>query len=134
MRCAVLRQPRFRSEGGSASRSRLTESLRAVLDDVDEPVGRTYRFLRETRMTAVVCELVGRDDVDATAMLTARCRTMTEALVEGLRRGRRRAAGRPQPDGSGAQRGALAHRAVDALEVLEVREVDLRPARDGRPS
>ncbi len=46
----------------TASPTRLTESLRTVLDDVDEPVGRTYRFLRETRMTAVVCELVGRDE------------------------------------------------------------------------
>ena len=43
-----------------------------MLDDVDEPVGRTYRFLRETRMTAVVCELVGRDEADARSMLTAR--------------------------------------------------------------
>jgi hypothetical protein len=66
---------------------RLTESLRTAVDEVDEPIGRTYRFLRETRMTAVVCELVGRDDADGRSMLTARLPDMTRALVEGLRRG-----------------------------------------------
>ena len=28
-----------------------------MLPRVDDPAGRTYRFLRETRMAAVVCEL-----------------------------------------------------------------------------
>ncbi|HEV7525550.1 MAG TPA: peptidoglycan-binding protein [Acidimicrobiia bacterium] len=77
----------FRSEGGLCLALRLTESLQGVLDDVDAPVGRTYRFLRETRMTAVVCELVGRDQEGARAMLTARLPDVTRALVEGLRRG-----------------------------------------------
>ena len=71
VRCAYFASGTFRSEGGLCLAARLTESLRTVLDDVDEPVGRTYRFLRETRMTAVVCELVGRDEAEARAMLTA---------------------------------------------------------------
>jgi N-acetylmuramoyl-L-alanine amidase len=87
VRCAYFLSRSFRSEGGLCLALRLTESLRSVLDDVDEPVGRTYRFLRETRMTAVVCELVGREAADARALLTARLPDVTRALVEGIRRG-----------------------------------------------
>jgi N-acetylmuramoyl-L-alanine amidase len=87
VRCAYFSSGRFRSEGGLGLALRLTESLRTVVDDVDEPVGRTYRFLRETRMTAVVCELVGRNAGEARLMLTAQLPAMTQALVEGLRRG-----------------------------------------------
>jgi N-acetylmuramoyl-L-alanine amidase len=87
VRCAYYSTRTFRSEGGLCLAMRLTESLRTILDDVDEPVGRTYRFLRETRMTAVVCELVGRDDVAARSMLTAQLPDMARVLVEGLRRG-----------------------------------------------
>ncbi len=87
VRCAYFSSGTFRSEGGHCLATRLTESLRSVLDDVDEPVGRTYRFLRETRMTAVVCELVGRDEADARALLTTRLPDVSRALVEGLRRG-----------------------------------------------
>ncbi len=87
VRCAYFSSGTFRSEGGLGLATRITESLRAVVDDVDEPVGRTYRFLRETRMTAVVCELVGRDEVGARTMLTAQLPVVTAALVEGLRRG-----------------------------------------------
>jgi N-acetylmuramoyl-L-alanine amidase len=87
VRCAYFSSGTFRSEGGFSLATRLTESLRTVVDQVDDPIGRTYRFLRETRMTAVVCELVGRDDADGRALLTARLPEMTRALVEGLRRG-----------------------------------------------
>lgn len=87
VRCAYFSSGTFRSEGGLCLALRLTESLRTVVDQVDEPVGRTYRFLRETRMTAVVCELVGKHEADARTMLTARLPAMTRALVEGLRRG-----------------------------------------------
>jgi N-acetylmuramoyl-L-alanine amidase len=87
VRCAYFSSGTFRSVGGLGLARRLTESLRTFIDDVDEPVGRTYRFLRETRMTAVVCELVGRDERDARSMLTAQLPVMTQALVEGLRRG-----------------------------------------------
>jgi N-acetylmuramoyl-L-alanine amidase len=87
VRCAYFSSRTFRSESGLCLAMRLTESLRTAVDEVDEPIGRTYRFLRETRMTAVVCELVGRDDADGCSMLTARLPDMTRALVEGLRRG-----------------------------------------------
>ena len=87
VRCAYFSSRTFRSEGGHCLALRLTESLRSVVDDVDEPVGRTYRFLRETRMTAVVCELVGRDEAEARALLTTKLPDMTRAIVEGFRRG-----------------------------------------------
>jgi N-acetylmuramoyl-L-alanine amidase len=87
IRCAYFSSRNFRSEGGHCLALRLTEALRSVVDDVDEPVGRTYRFLRETRMTAVVCELVGRDETQARALLTTRLPEVTGAIVEGFRRG-----------------------------------------------
>jgi len=87
VRCAYFSSGSFQSVSGHGLALRLTEALRAVVDDVDDPIGRTYRFLRETRMTAVVCELVGRDEPAARAILTAQLPAMTIALVEGLRRG-----------------------------------------------
>jgi hypothetical protein len=86
VRCAYFSSRNFRSEGGHCLALRLTESLGSIVD-VEEPVGRTYRFLRETRMTAVVCELVGRDDAEARALLTTRLPEVTRAIVEGFRRG-----------------------------------------------
>jgi N-acetylmuramoyl-L-alanine amidase len=86
VRCAYFSSRNFRSEGGHYLALRLTESLGSIVD-VEEPVGRTYRFLRETRMTAVVCELVGRDDAEARALLTTRLPEVTRAIVEGFRRG-----------------------------------------------
>ena len=38
-------------------------------------------------MTAVVCELVGRDDAAGRSLLTTLLPEMTQALVEGVRRG-----------------------------------------------
>jgi N-acetylmuramoyl-L-alanine amidase len=87
VRCAYFGNATFRSEGGLCLAQRLTESLRTVLDQVDDPVARTYRYLRETRMTAVVIELVGRDETEARAMLTTGLPELTRVLVEGFRRG-----------------------------------------------
>jgi N-acetylmuramoyl-L-alanine amidase len=86
-RCAFFASNAFRSEGGYCLAERLTLALRSVLPTVDEPVGRTYRLLRETRMSAVVCELVPRDDVDAMALLSRKLPDATEAIVDGVRRG-----------------------------------------------
>jgi N-acetylmuramoyl-L-alanine amidase len=86
-RCAYFSNQTFRSEGGFALAARLTEELRVVLDDIEEPIGRTYRLLRETRMAAVVCELAAADDSDGTASLVVRLPALSRALVDGLRRG-----------------------------------------------
>jgi N-acetylmuramoyl-L-alanine amidase len=87
VRCAYFSSNAFRSEGGYCLAERLTTALRSVLADVDAPVGRTYRFLRETRMAAVVCELVARDDAEAMALLSRRLPTVADAIVDGVRRG-----------------------------------------------
>jgi N-acetylmuramoyl-L-alanine amidase len=86
-RCAYFASRAFRSEGGSSLAQRLTASMRAVLPEVDDPIGRTYRFLRETRMPAVVCELVGTEPGASVAASTELRTRLTEALVEGFRRG-----------------------------------------------
>ena len=87
VRCSYFANKTFRSEAGFCVATRITESLRAVLHDVDEPVGRTTRFLRETRMAAVVCELVGPGDIESTAALVAGQPDVVTALAEGIRRG-----------------------------------------------
>ena len=86
MRCAYFANDRFRSEAGFALARRITAALRSA-GPVDEPAGRTYRLLRETRMAAVDCELVAGDDAAATAALAEQLPVISEALVEGVRRG-----------------------------------------------
>jgi N-acetylmuramoyl-L-alanine amidase len=87
VRCAYFANQSFRSEAGYWLAVRLTESLRSTCKDVGEPIGRTYRLLRETRMAAVVCELVARDDGEAMASLVARGADVARSIVEGVRRG-----------------------------------------------
>jgi len=65
----------------------MTEQLRSVLTHVDDPAGRTYRLLRETRMAAVVCELFSRDEPTGAAALTSRGPELAVALAVGIRRG-----------------------------------------------
>ena len=65
----------------------MTEQLRSVLPAVEEPIGRTYRMLRETRMAAVVCELFSRDDARGAATLATNGPRLARALATGIRRG-----------------------------------------------
>jgi N-acetylmuramoyl-L-alanine amidase len=85
--CAYFANTAFRSEGGYCMATRLTEALRPALPNLEPAVGRTYRALRETRMAAVVCELVPADDTDAIAELLARLPVVAGAIVTGVRRG-----------------------------------------------
>jgi N-acetylmuramoyl-L-alanine amidase len=87
IRCAYFANGTFRSEGGHGLATRVTQALATIFDTVDAPIGRTYRYLRETRMTAVVCELVGRDEAERRALLTTRLPEVARTLVEGFRRG-----------------------------------------------
>jgi N-acetylmuramoyl-L-alanine amidase len=86
-RCAYFANQTFRSEGGMYLARGITQLLRSVLPRVDEPVGRTYRLLRETRMAAVVCELFSRDEPAGAAALMARGPDLAAALTLGLRHG-----------------------------------------------
>src|SRR5690349_9631512 len=68
-RCSYFANKTFRSEAGYCLATRLTAALEPVLQGVEPPIGRTYRLLRETRMAAVICELLAGDDADAMAAL-----------------------------------------------------------------
>jgi N-acetylmuramoyl-L-alanine amidase len=85
--CSYFANASFRSEGGYCMATRLTEALRSALPNLERAAGRTYRALRETRMAAVVCELVPSNDTDAITELNARLPVIANAIVTGVRRG-----------------------------------------------
>jgi N-acetylmuramoyl-L-alanine amidase len=86
-RCAYFANKTFRSEGGFCVAERLTDALAGVIEDVQPPIGRTYRLLRDTRMAAVVCELLAADDAEATGLVAARLADVANAIADGIRRG-----------------------------------------------
>jgi N-acetylmuramoyl-L-alanine amidase len=86
VRCAYFATEHFRSEAGFVVATHVTGALRGVLA-VEEPVGRTYRLLRETRMAAVVCELFSAEEPAGAATLAAKVPRLAAAIVEGIRRG-----------------------------------------------
>ena len=86
-RCAYFANQTFRSVAGLCLAHGVTEMLRSVLPHVDEPEGRTYRLLRETRMAAVVCELFSRDEATGAALLASCGPELASALAVGVRRG-----------------------------------------------
>lgn len=78
----------FRSETGfRVARCVLTELSAALGCPTQEPRGRAYAVLRETRMPAVVCQPAHGSDVDGVRRLVARAGTAGRAIVRGLRRG-----------------------------------------------
>jgi N-acetylmuramoyl-L-alanine amidase len=87
IRCAYFATEHFRSEAGYAIAHHLTVALRDALTPVEEPVGRTYPLLRETRMAAVVCELFSPDDPRGAIALQTRVPALGRAIVEGIRQG-----------------------------------------------
>lgn len=86
-RCAYFANQSFRSEAGLCLAHGVTGTLRAVLPRVDEPAGRTYRLLRETRMAAVVCELMSRDEPSGASLLASCGPELARALATGVRKG-----------------------------------------------
>jgi N-acetylmuramoyl-L-alanine amidase len=86
-RCAYFESAAFRSEAGYRIAEHLDAELRDVLPHTGSAVGRSYPLLRETRMAAVVCEIVPRDDVHALQTLIARNQLVADAIVRGVRRG-----------------------------------------------
>ncbi len=87
VRCAYFATQQFRSEAGYAIAVRLTSALGRVVETVDEPVGRAYRILRETRMAAVVVELFSPERHEAAAAISRRSPAIAAAIVDGIRRG-----------------------------------------------
>jgi N-acetylmuramoyl-L-alanine amidase len=85
-RCAYFAAPRFRSEVGLEVATEVGAALEDVLRGPSEVCGRAYPILRETRMPAVVCELVSDDDVDAMRALVGRAGDAGRAIVAGIAR------------------------------------------------
>ncbi|MGH9030782.1 MAG: peptidoglycan-binding protein [Acidimicrobiia bacterium] len=85
-RCCYFASRTFRSERGYRVATGVHEELGRLLPG-GSACGRSHGLLRETRMAAVVCELVERGDVDAMRGLVARAGDIGRAIVHGVRRG-----------------------------------------------
>ncbi len=90
-RCAYFASGRFRSEAGYRTAASIRDSLEQVLGADAELAGRTYSPLRETRMAAVVCELLEDGDVGAMRTLVANAGDVGRAIVRGDQAQRRAA-------------------------------------------
>lgn len=90
-RCAYFASGRFRSETGHAVATAIHTELAPVLP-ADTPTdtavcGKAYAALRETRMPAVVCELVPDTDVAAMRALVQATAAVAQAIVTGVQKG-----------------------------------------------
>jgi N-acetylmuramoyl-L-alanine amidase len=85
-RCAYFAAKRFHSEVGMAVAEAIHVELAEVLPTESEACGKAYAVLRETRMPAVVCELIAEGDVDAMGVLVERAGAAGRAVVHGVRR------------------------------------------------
>ena len=86
--CDYFATRTFRSEAGFRVACCVLGELSSALGcAVEEPRGRTYAVLRETRMPAVVCQPAQADDVDAVRHLVSRAGEAGRAIVRGVRRG-----------------------------------------------
>jgi N-acetylmuramoyl-L-alanine amidase len=85
--CTYFSSGTFRSEAGYRVAAAVQEELAGVLPTAREPCGKAYGILRETRMAAVVCELVERGDVAGMRNVVARAGDVSRAIVRGVRRG-----------------------------------------------
>jgi N-acetylmuramoyl-L-alanine amidase len=78
----------FRSEAGFRVACAVLSELASALGcAAEDPRGRTYAVLRETRMPAVVCQPAQADDTDAVRRLVGRAGDAGRAIVRGVRRG-----------------------------------------------
>ncbi|HEY3241574.1 MAG TPA: peptidoglycan-binding protein [Acidimicrobiia bacterium] len=86
--CDYFATRSFRSEAGFRVACCVLAELSSALGCASEdPRGRTYAVLRETRMPAVVCQPAQADDVDAVRRLVSRAGDAGRAIVRGLRHG-----------------------------------------------
>lgn len=85
-RCAYFASGRFRSEAGHEIAHAIHDELVSVLAFDVGVAGKTYAALRETRMAAVVCEIVPDGDVNAMRSLVAHAGDVARAIVRGIRR------------------------------------------------
>jgi N-acetylmuramoyl-L-alanine amidase len=85
--CSYFSTGTFRSEAGYRVAAAVQEELAGLLPSDAAACGKAYSILRETRMAAVVCELVERGDVDGMRNVVARTGDISRAIVRGVRRG-----------------------------------------------
>lgn len=85
-RCTYFASSRFRSDVGLAVATSVHAALGEVVPTEAEACGKAYGVLRETRMPAVVCELVAEGDVEGMRGLVARAGDAARAVVEGVQR------------------------------------------------
>lgn len=85
-RCTYYASARFESEVGRAVATEVHATLGSVLPTEAAVCGKAYAVLRETRMPAVVCELIPEGDVEAMRGLVARSGDAARAVVEGVQR------------------------------------------------
>jgi N-acetylmuramoyl-L-alanine amidase len=83
-RCAYFATGDFRSEAGFALATAIHAELAPILPTDAGVCGKAYASLRETRMTAVVCDLVPDDDVDAMRALVTHAGDAGRAIVRGI--------------------------------------------------
>ena len=84
--CAYFASGRFRSEAGYRTAAAIRDELAGTLTSGTELSGRTYAALRETRMAAVVCELLEDGDVAAMRTLVANAGDVGRSIVRAIRR------------------------------------------------
>jgi len=87
LRCTYYSSARFRSEVGFRVATAVGSEVGAALHTEVAVCGLAHAVLRETRMAAVVCELVPSNDTDAITELNARLPVIANAIVTGVRRG-----------------------------------------------
>jgi len=84
-RCSYFASARFQSDVGRAVATSVHAALASVLPTEAAACGKAYAILRETRMPAVMCELVPDGDVDAMRGLVAHSGDAARAVVAGVR-------------------------------------------------
>jgi N-acetylmuramoyl-L-alanine amidase len=84
-RFAYFESGRFRSETGFAVATAIEREVAPLLPSEPRVDGKAYAALRETRMAAVVCELVEDGDVDAMRALVEAAGDVGRAVVRGVR-------------------------------------------------
>jgi N-acetylmuramoyl-L-alanine amidase len=85
--CSYFSTGTFRSEAGYRVAAAVQNELAGLVTNATGPCGKAYAILRETRMAAVVCELVERGDVEGMRNVVARAGDISRAIVRGVRRG-----------------------------------------------
>jgi N-acetylmuramoyl-L-alanine amidase len=84
-RCCYYASGTFRSEAGFAIAAAVADRVGSALGGSGAACGRAYTVLRETHMTAVVCEPVVEGDEAAIARLAATPMVITDAVVAAIR-------------------------------------------------